>query len=168
MANGLARGADGLIYVPDTLAGTISVYSINRPSPSPSSVNFTLIGTVPVGMPLDNLALDKNGDLWVAGFADGVKLMQWIEDPVNVKVSGTIWRVKKAEEGKWKVEKMVEDKEAAILNAVTVARHDAKSGRLFMGGEFMISLLCLLENCQGAVLIFIGAFNDFVVCEPRV
>ena len=132
----MVRGADGLIYVPDTITGKIAVYSIEFPSPSSSSVKFTLIDIIAMGMPIDNLSVDKKGDIWVSGFAHGIKMVQWMQDPVNVRVSGTIWRIKKAEEGHWGVEKMLEDKEAKFLNAITVARHDVQSGRLFAGGEF--------------------------------
>jgi hypothetical protein len=143
MPNGLARGADGLIYVPDTISGTISVYSLT-PSVEPGSIppKFTLVDTIHVGMPLDNLALDANGDLWIPGFPDGVTLMKWVKDPVKHMLPATILKVKKVDGITYKVEKVLEDSEAGILNGITAVRHDVKTGRLFMGGE-------LHNSCSG-------------------
>jgi hypothetical protein len=135
MPNGLARGADGLFYVPDTISGTISVYTLT-PSVEPENIppTFTLKDTIHVGMPIDNLALDANGDLWIPGFPNGVKLMKWIEDPVKNMLAATIWKIKKVDTT-YKVEKVLEDSEARIMNGITAVRHDVKTGRLFMGGE---------------------------------
>lgn len=139
MPNGLARGADGLIYVPSSISGTVSVYSIDRNSSSSlsSNVNFTLLDTIPIGMPLDNFALDLNGDLWIPGFPNGVEAVKWTADPVGLRSPVTVWRLKKltGEEG-YEVKKMLEDGEAKVLNAATTVRHDAKTGRLFLGGKF--------------------------------
>lgn len=135
MPNGLARGADGLIYVPSTIAGTISVYSLT-PSVESASVppTFTLVDTIHVGMPLDNLALDASGDLWIPGFPNGAQLMKWVEDPVKNKSPATIWKIKKLD-GVYQWEKVLEDREASILNGITTVRHDVKTGQLFLGGE---------------------------------
>ncbi|KAK7181809.1 serum paraoxonase arylesterase [Paraphaeosphaeria sporulosa] len=144
MPNGLARGADGLIYVPSTITGTISVFSLASSAESASiPPAFTLVDTIHVGMPLDNLALDASGDLWIPGFPNGAQVMKWTEDPVGNKSPATVWRIKKVE-GVYELEKVLEDREAAVLNGITTVRHDAKTGRLFMG----------------------AVFNEFVVCDP--
>lgn len=162
MPNGLAKGAGNLVYVPDTIAGTISVYSIDRSSNSPA--NFTLIEKLAIGMPLDNIAIDLNGDLWVPGFPDGFQLLKWMEDPPNARLPATVWKIKTAENGEFEVKKIVEDAEARVLNAVTVVRHDVATGRLFMGGK---SSPVLIPNWARCVLTFLGAFNEFFVCEPK-
>lgn len=135
MANGVARGADGLIYVASTISGTISVYSL---TPSTDSAGFqsgfTLVETIPVGMPLDNLALDASGDLWIPGLPSGAQLLKWMEDPVENNSPATVWKIKKSE-GVYQVDKVLEDREAKLLNGITTVRHDVKTGRLFMGGE---------------------------------
>ncbi|KAL1599815.1 hypothetical protein SLS60_007620 [Paraconiothyrium brasiliense] len=135
MPNGLARGADELIYVPATISGTISVYSL-KPFDDNTEIppTFILLDTINVGMPVDNLALDGNGDLWIPGFPDGVRLFKWVENPVRHKTPATIWKVNKIE-GSYQMEKVLEDSEAEILNGITTVRHDVRTGRLFMGGE---------------------------------
>ena len=145
MANGLVSGPGNLVYVPDTIAGTVSVYSINRPSDLP--VNFTLIETISFGMPLDNIATDLDGDMWVPGFPDGVQLLEWIKDPVNARLAATVWKFKRTEGGGWELKKMVEDAEARVLNAITAVRHDVASGRLFMGGELGSFLVAVMRVC---------------------
>lgn len=35
----------------------------------------------------------------------------------------------------YRVEKVLEDSEAKVLNGITTVRHDVRTGRLFMGGE---------------------------------
>ncbi|KAF1968561.1 calcium-dependent phosphotriesterase [Bimuria novae-zelandiae CBS 107.79] len=156
MPNGLARGLDGLIYVPSSVTGTITVYSINRPDPNASLASepkLTILDTIHVGMGLDNIALDLDGDLWAAGFADGIKLMKWMEDPVGERVPSTVWRVRKkhGDVSGYQVDKVIEDSKARILNAVTTIRHDTKTGRLFMGGEWSVNFeLCGAGmRCEG-------------------
>ncbi|KAF2676882.1 calcium-dependent phosphotriesterase [Lentithecium fluviatile CBS 122367] len=147
--NGLVRGADGLIYVPSTIDGKVRVFRLN-------SANELLqhIDTIELRMPLDNLAVDANGDLWVPGAPDFWSLMRWVEHPLVEPAKVAVLRVKKV--GGWKnsgkgnteyvVEKMLEDGEVKVLSGITTVRHDVKTGRLFMG----------------------GAFNPYlVVCEPR-
>ncbi|KAJ4354315.1 uncharacterized protein N0V89_006050 [Didymosphaeria variabile] len=131
MPNGLARGADGLIYVPATFGGTISVYSLKTFGEHMQPM-FSLRDTINVGMPLDNLALDGNGDLWIPGFPNGAKSFKWYENPVKNKMPATIWKIKKIEKA-YQVEKVLEDSEAEILHGITTVRHDVKTGRLFMG-----------------------------------
>ncbi|KAF2450346.1 hypothetical protein P171DRAFT_439012 [Karstenula rhodostoma CBS 690.94] len=144
MPNGLARGADGLIYVPSTITGTIFVYSLT-PSVEPASIppTFTLVDTIHVGMPLDNLALDASGDLWIPGFPFGAQTIKWVEDPVKNKFAATVWKIKKVD-GVYGLEKVLEDREAGILNGITTVRHDVKTGRLFLA----------------------AVFNELVVCDP--
>ncbi|KAJ4288959.1 hypothetical protein N0V90_011301 [Kalmusia sp. IMI 367209] len=144
MPNGLARGADNLIYVPSSVSGTISVYAL---VPGSDYGTFTLFDKIHVGMPLDNLALDANGDLWIPGFPDGVQLLKWMEKPLERKSPATVWRIKKVgentygkDQGAYEVVKMLEDGKAEVMNGITTVRHDVKTGRLFLGGNLFDSV----------------------------
>ncbi|KAF2998807.1 hypothetical protein E8E13_001436 [Curvularia kusanoi] len=150
--NGLTRGHDGLIYVPSSVDGTVAVFAL-QPDGS-----LTRVHTVRVGMPLDNISPDARGDLWVPGFPDSRQTMKGLENPYEEVSPATVWRIKRERgaEGEvrnaeyvleYEVEKVLEDREAKVLDGVTTVVHDVKSGRLFMGG---------------------AAVPFMVVCEPRV
>jgi hypothetical protein len=38
----------------------------------------------------------------------------------------------------YRVEKMLEDREGTTIGGATTVRHDSKTGRLFVGGEFIV------------------------------
>lgn len=128
--NGLAKGADGLIYVPSTIDGKVRAYEL-QPDKS-----LKHIDTVELRMPLDNLALDANGDFWVAGGPDLVRTMKWVQAPMENPNPSTVLRIKKTKDG-YQVDKILEDGETKVFNGLTTARHDAKTGKLFLGGEYL-------------------------------
>lgn len=131
--NGLAKGEDGLIYVPSSADGTIKVFTL-RP-------NQTLIQlhTIRVGMPLDNVSPDARGDLWVPGFPDTRQTFKGMADPYLHHSPATLFRVRKVKsagaDGKleYEVEKMIEDKQGKVISGATTVVHDVKTGRLFIG-----------------------------------
>lgn len=92
------------------------------------------LDTVQLQMPLDNLALDAKGDLYVPGFPDLLRLIKWGEDPAVNRSPVTVLRISTSN-GEYKVTKVLEDGKSKIMTGVTTVRHDAKTGRLFMGGE---------------------------------
>ena len=59
--NGLVRGRGGLIYVPSTIDGTINVFTLTE--------NHLLqkVNDVKVPLPIDNLSIDKKGDVGSSG-----------------------------------------------------------------------------------------------------
>ncbi|UPX09980.1 uncharacterized protein EKO05_0000656 [Ascochyta rabiei] len=143
--NGLARGEDGLIYVPSSADGTIKVFALqpNR--------TLTQLHTIRVGMPLDNVSPDARGDLWVPGFPDTRQTYKGVADPYQHVSPATVFRVRKVSgagpgELEYEVKKMVEDREGKVISGATTVVHDVKTGRLFMGA---------------AVSPFL------VVCEPK-
>lgn len=143
--NGLARGADGLIYVPSSADGTIKVFSLQPDK------TLTQLHTIRVGMPLDNISPDARGDLWVPGFPDTRQTFKSMADPYLHRSPATVFRVRRvrregAGELEYEVEKMVEDKEGQVISGATTVVHDVKTGRLFLG----------------------AAISPFlVVCEPK-
>jgi hypothetical protein len=73
-------------------------------------------------------------------------------DPYKEISPATVFRIRKVKSAgqedklEYEVKKVIEDKEAEVINGATTVVHDVKSGRLFLGG---------------AVAPFI------VICEPR-
>lgn len=134
--NGLTRGFDNLIYVPSSVDGQIRVFSL-----SPSTNLLTQIDTIHVGMPLDNVSPDANGDLYVPGFPNFLQTSKALADPYNEPSPASIFRIRKTVDAgadgvrsvDYRVEKVVEDKEGSVLSGATTVRHDVKTGRLWIG-----------------------------------
>ena len=133
--NGLTRGKDGLIYVPSSVDGKVHVFELQ------SDKMLKKVDAIPVGMPLDNISPDLNGDLWVAGFPSMFKMMKAFEHPFEYDSPSTIFRIKKMPAA-YRVDKLLEDDEGKIVSGVTTVRHDVKTGRLFMGCKYNISHVC--------------------------
>lgn len=135
--NGLTRGLDGLIYVPSTVDGQIRVFSINEDK------TLKQIDTIHVGMPLDNVSPDVNGDMYVPGFPSLFQNLKGMANPFHEIAPVSIFRIrKKAAAGaegeksvEYHVEKVLEDRDSKVLAGSTTVRHDVKTGRLFVGGE---------------------------------
>lgn len=126
--NGLAKGKDGLIYVPSSTDGTVRVFELQ------SDKMLKQIDVIQTPMPLDNISPDANGDLWVAAFPSFAKVMAAIADPWGATGPTTVLRIKKTNAG-YQVDKVLEDAESKVLSVATTVRHDVKTGRLFLGGK---------------------------------
>jgi hypothetical protein len=107
------------------------------------------VDTIELRMPLDNLAVDANGDMWVPGAPDAWKLLNWIANPLDVRSPNSVLKIGSARGWSWldsgsnkhakteyTVDKTLEDGESKIVNGITTVRHDAKTGRLFMGSKW--------------------------------
>lgn len=55
--------------------------------------------------------------------------------PYELDPPTTIWRIRKSASG-YETTKVLEDKEAKTVGWATIAAHDSKTGRLFIGGKF--------------------------------
>ncbi|KAH6629336.1 hypothetical protein C7974DRAFT_376190 [Boeremia exigua] len=103
-------------------------------------------------MPLDNITPDARGDLWVPGFPDARKTMKGMVDPDAEGAPVSVFQIRRVGGGdveeklEYEVTKVLEDKEARVLDGSTTVLHDVKSGKLFLGS---------------VVAPFL------VVCEPR-
>lgn len=103
---------------------------------------------IPLKMPMDNLSLDSDGNIYVAAFPKVLGLIEAMDGPEPaagdwVEIPSTIFRVRKGEkageegegkDGAWEVEKVLEDIEGIKLPGSTTAVHDVKTGNLWMGG----------------------------------
>ena len=125
--NGMTKGSDGLYYVPNSGKDEISVMKLLP------DLTMKKVDVIRVGMPIDNLSVDKVGDIYAAAFPDPLILLKSLEDPYNLDAPSTIWRIRKVG-SKYDIHKVLEDKEAKIMGGATIARHDVKTGRLFIGG----------------------------------
>ena len=124
----MTKGLDGLYYIPSSAIDKIRVMEL---LPDLTLREVTVIKT---GMPIDNLGVDKRGDIYAAGFPDALTFLKSLSDPYNIDGPSTIWRIHKVDDLKYEVQKVLEDKEAKVLGGATVARHDVRTGRLFIGG----------------------------------
>ena len=90
---------------------------------------------IDVGMPIDNLSVDPNGDIYAAGFPKIFLLLKSFTDPYNIRSPSTLWRIRKSVSG-YEVKKILEDKEMNTMSGATIVQHDVKTGRLFIGGTY--------------------------------
>ena len=135
--NGLARGRDGLFYVPSAIDGQIRVLALQPDK------TLRLVDIIHVGMPLDNISPDANGDIYAAGFPNLIQSGKGFDDPYNQTSPVTIWRIRKTVDVSrsgvrsvdYRVEKVIEDRDSKVLSGSTTVRHDAKTGRLFISGK---------------------------------
>ena len=130
--NGIVRDHDGLYYVSNSLRGKIYVLELQPDS------SLIKIDEIYIGMLIDNLSIDANGDIFVPGFPKVWAAIKGIGDPWNTNVPMTVLRVRNqvGEGGKleWEVKKVLEDIEGKITSFMTVAGHDVKTGNLFLAG----------------------------------
>lgn len=136
MPNGLVYNpSDGLIYVPNSARSDLKVMRFH-----PLNGSITHIQQIELGMPVDNLATDANGDVWAAGIPKAATIVRSLKDP-SVESPVTIFQIRTGERGEYEVQKVIEDRAGAMLSGVTTVVHDVQTGKLFMGGrpEFLIS-----------------------------
>lgn len=131
-ANGIAKGHDGLYYVAQSAGGKVYVYLLQ------DGHSLVKVDEINIGMGVDNLSVDTDGDIFVAGFPKVIPFVKAMRDPLNTDVPSTIFRIRKSldEQGKatYKVAKALEDIEGKVLPGSTVAVHDVKTDTFFMGG----------------------------------
>lgn len=136
--NGLTRGLDGLYYVPSAIDGKVRFFKLDT-----EYNTLRPLGIINVGMPLDNISPDANGDLYAAAFPDLIQAGKAFADPYNEISPVTIWRIRKTVDRRdgvvvsvgYRVEKVLEDRESKVLSGSTTVRHDVKTGRLFISGK---------------------------------
>lgn len=133
--NGLTRGFDNLIYLPSSIDGRIRVYAVTK------SNMLRLVDTIHTGYPLDNISPDARGDLYVAAFPSLLTALKSMDDPTNPDLGApaTVLRIRKTVDMErkkvdYRVEKVLEDKDAKVLSGSTTVRHDVKTGNLWIGG----------------------------------
>ena len=115
-----------------------------------------------LGMPVDNLSVDQNGDIWAAALPKLLKVLESFGDPYNIDWPTTVWRMKKTAEG-YKTDKILEDAEATVVGSATVVRDDVKTGKLFMSGRFRAKTVWQRIHVDASI----GAVAPYLtICEP--
>ncbi|KAF4337150.1 serum paraoxonase arylesterase [Fusarium beomiforme] len=137
--NGIAI-KDDILYLPDSMTGRLYIYRILP------NKDLEKIDEINIGYAIDNASIDEDGDIWIAAFPIGVEIFKAYDDPYNARPPTTVLRVRE-KEGKYTVEKIIEDGEGEVLPAATTVMHDVKTGRLFL---------------SSVISPFIAA------CEPRI
>jgi hypothetical protein len=131
--NGITKGSDGLFYIAHTAKGKVTVHQL-------LDEQLVQVDEIPLGIVVDNLSLDAEGNILVAAFPSLLKLVKAMDDPTTTAPATILMirRVAVQQEGKdgkaYDVVKLVEDKEGKALPTTTIAVRDSKTRRLFLGG----------------------------------
>ncbi|THU95632.1 calcium-dependent phosphotriesterase [Dendrothele bispora CBS 962.96] len=143
-ANGIAKAQNNTIYVAATAGAAVSVFERQEDN------SLVLTDVIPAEVPLDNLSVDANGALWVAGFP---KLSAMFELMKNITIPSPTRAVKiTVNTGpgafygeKYKVEKAFED-DGTIASGSTTVAYDAMRNRLFIHGLAAPALVHLCDQ----------------------
>lgn len=141
MANGITRSplSPTTILVSSTMRGTVSVFSLSNSTqdknlPAPQLHHEQ---DIKIGMFVDNLSVDKNGDVYVAAFPNVHQLLEAMDRDEEMDIGSTVWKLGKRDEGEggeWVSEKVLEDIEGRVLHGSTSAVFDVKSGSYWLSG----------------------------------
>jgi hypothetical protein len=127
----VVRGHDGLIYLSEFVAGTVSAYKFL------TNGAFVLVDTIDLKMPIDNLYIDSEGSIWAPGVPKAQPLFRAVETGQVTDIPSTIFRIRNLGSRKvprFDVRKVLEDGAGMVLPGSTAVVHDVKTGKLFMGG----------------------------------
>ena len=153
--NGIVRGHDGLFYVPCTGEPRIRIFRLE-----PSDGRLVEVGQIDAGMPIDNLAVEASGDIYGAGLPKLWQTATTLGDPAKPIPASTVLQVRRVGDA-YRVDKVLEDTAGELVGGVTVARHDEKTGRFFLGGQSLRA--CYYSSAKANL----GVVNPFItVCDP--
>lgn len=139
--NGITRSRDGLFYIVQLMKRVVDVYSLTEDR------LLKLEDKIDIGMPVDNLSIDSEGDIYAAAFPQAYKMTKGIQHVYSgipsavFKISRDIKPAKGPKkrkdgelyQGEYHVEKVLEDN-GAVLSGSTTAIHDPQTGRYFLSG----------------------------------
>jgi arylesterase/paraoxonase len=130
--NGIVRGRDGLFYTPSSITGEVKVLSFTEHR------GLHEVASLKLPLPVDNLSVDKNGDIFAAGFPHLYKTLEGFKTPLTTNPPSAVLKISKAgpgstQQGEYAVEKVMED-DGSVLPGASSAVHDAETGRFFLGG----------------------------------
>jgi len=119
----LIRGQDERIYVPSLVDGSIRVFDLEP------NGHFQQVHAIKMGMPITGLSTDSMGTIWAVGRSK--------YDPIGDSSTNTIFKIENLtkERFHYNVRKILEDKEAKVIQGASVVRHDGRTERIFLGGK---------------------------------
>jgi len=108
------------------------------------------VDLIKIGMPLDNLSVDANGDIWASGLPKALQAIPAAHNPFTAQAPTTVWRISKTPEG-YKTFKALEDRDKKVLTQLSTIEHDVETGRLFIVGKYSQSdpHQYLIFHCTG-------------------
>lgn len=118
------------------MMGTIGVFE-----PLPDKT-LRMVDEIKTGYSLDNISVDRDGDLFVALYPIGVEIFNAYKNPWGTRAPAAAMRISKTEKG-YVMKKIIEDGPGEVLPAATTVVHDAATGRLFFSSELHASY-CIL------------------------
>jgi arylesterase/paraoxonase len=140
--NGLVRGKDGLIYVPNIIDANVQVFALTEDH------LLRKLHTLST-LPIDNMSVDGEGDIYCAAFPQCHMWLKSSKDPFNINPPSAVVKISrtgKSYQGKGRdaniesrnendyvVEKVFED-DTGVLPGSTVVVRDSKTGSFFLGG----------------------------------
>ncbi|KIJ18903.1 hypothetical protein PAXINDRAFT_128102 [Paxillus involutus ATCC 200175] len=132
-SNGIVNSGNDTFYVGDCLLGDITILERQFDN------TLSFIEVIKTGRSSDNLAIDANGALWVAGLSDALGMvLRQIDDP-SVPIASSALRIT-ANRGlgsfygeKYNIDKVFEDP-GELASGSTSAVYDSERRRLFMHG----------------------------------
>ncbi|KAH8598160.1 hypothetical protein B0O99DRAFT_506527 [Bisporella sp. PMI_857] len=142
LPNGLLHTPDGLIYVPSNFNGEIRVFKLSDHQPP----RLDKVDSIKLPLPIDNLSIDANGDIFAATFPRLFSFLEGFKDPLNSRLASTIYKISRkgkrgvrARRSDWSIAdgynitKVLED-DGTLLPGSTTAIHDVETGRIFLSG----------------------------------
>lgn len=134
MANGIVNIGNGHFLVSQSGTGVVVAYQLQ-------GEKMIQAGVLDLEVPLDNLSLDPEGNIFVAAFPNVRYLWEAMRNPYTFsspaaafKISPQALRAERQGDNEFPVLKLVEDRDGKKLPTTTVVVHDAKTNRLFLAG----------------------------------
>ncbi|KAF2020276.1 hypothetical protein BU24DRAFT_459870 [Aaosphaeria arxii CBS 175.79] len=117
------RGNDDRMYVPSLADNKIRIFELEE------SGAFAHRHSIAMDMPIASITQDSNNDFWAVG--------RTRHDPIGDASSAAIFKIERFLERRYRyvTTKVLEDQESKSLSGASIARHDVKTGRIFVGGE---------------------------------
>lgn len=128
--NGIIKSKDGLIYIANSATDEVLVNELQS-----EGTTLKLVDKIKIPHPIDNLAADSNGDIFVASLPHLLKYLKSTESPFDILPPTAAWRIRKNADNTYQVDKVLED-DGTILPSAAIVVHDPQTGRMFLGGEF--------------------------------
>ena len=106
-----------------------------------TSLTAVQLDEIAVDYPIDNISVDKDGNIWGAGFPKAFDLLHYFGDPANRQAAAVLVKISKNKGPdafyghKYVVENAVED-DGNVLAGLTFVEHDTERNVVFAGGVF--------------------------------